>query len=126
MHSIWKLRKFTLIPFWQKFRQSKKLLEMGTAILNRRHFDFYHGDAPCFKLDILNLNFPPHRYKYTTLHSQVLNPRWSRGSMLGWQLEGPGFEFWQPAKKTFLHFSTKSGGKFKLSMSNLKQGASPW
>ena len=34
-------------------------LEMGTGILNRRHFDFYHEDAPCFKLDILNLNFPP-------------------------------------------------------------------
>ena len=33
---------------------------MGTGILNRRHFDFYHEDAPCFKLDILNLNFPPH------------------------------------------------------------------
>ena len=41
---------------------------MGTGILNRRHFVFYHGDAPCFKLDILNLNFPPHRYKNTILN----------------------------------------------------------
>ena len=35
------------------------MLETGTGILNRPHFDFYHEDAPCFKLDILNLNFPP-------------------------------------------------------------------
>ena len=34
-------------------------LEMGTGILNRRHFVFYHGDAPCSKFDILTLNFPP-------------------------------------------------------------------
>ena len=37
----------------------KKILECGTGFLNRRHFEFYHGDAPCFKFDILNLNFPP-------------------------------------------------------------------
>ena len=35
------------------------LLETGTGILNRRHFDFSHEDAPCFKFDILTLNFPP-------------------------------------------------------------------
>ena len=35
-------------------------LETWTGILNRRHFEFSHGDAPCFKFDILNLNFPPH------------------------------------------------------------------
>ena len=32
---------------------------MGTCFLNRRHFVFYHGDAPSSKLDILTLNFPP-------------------------------------------------------------------
>ena len=35
------------------------MLEMGTGILNRRHFVFCHGDAPCSKFDILTLNFPP-------------------------------------------------------------------
>ena len=35
------------------------MVETGTGFLNRRHFEFYHGDAPCFKFDILNLNFPP-------------------------------------------------------------------
>ena len=48
---------------------------MGTGILNRRHFDFSHEDAPCFKLDILNLNFPPHRVIYTIfdhLNHQIL------------------------------------------------------
>ena len=56
-----------LFTFWLNWRQDSIFLkalndklEMGTGILNRRHFDFYHEDAPCFKLDILNLNFPPH------------------------------------------------------------------
>ena len=43
-----------------KMFNDAKMLEIRTGNLNRRHFDFYHEDAPCFKLDILNLNFPPH------------------------------------------------------------------
>ena len=35
------------------------LLETGTGILNRRHFDFSHEDAPCFKFDICtHFEFP--------------------------------------------------------------------
>ena len=34
-------------------------LEMGTALLNSRHFVFYHEDAPLWKVLIFNLNFPP-------------------------------------------------------------------
>ena len=108
---------------------SVKILEMGTGILNRRHFVFYHGDAPCFKLDILNLNFPPHRYKNT-----ILNLKYYQ-FLVGLEVECPagtrevpGSSSGDPQskKKTFLHFPTKSGGKLKVSMSNLEQGASPW
>jgi len=52
--------------------EDKILVEMGTGILNSRHFDFYHEDAPCFKLDILNLNFPPHRDMYTIFDHFVI------------------------------------------------------
>ena len=101
---------------------------MGTSILNRRHFVFYHGDAPCFKLDILNLNFPPHRYKNTILNlncHQILVGLEVACPAHKWEF--PGSSSGDPqSKKTFLHFPTKSGGKFKVSMSNLEQGASPW
>ena len=98
---------------------------MGTGILNRRHFDFYHEDAPCFKLDILNLNFPPHMLivlffcQFEVSDLLVLRQQarftcersWVRSQVEAWQ---------------FFPLFTKSGGKFKLNMSNLKQGASPW
>ena len=108
-----------------KTKQKLWFLEMGTGILNRRHFVFYHGDAPCFKLDIFNLNFPPLLVKSgKNCHAST----WDRIRDLSHvnqecylKTNKSNSSNWQKNKTI-----TICGGKFKLSMSNLKQGASSW
>ena len=101
------------------------LVECGTGFLNRRHFEFYHGDAPCFKFYILNLNFPPFLQKIAK--STMLPAGFEPGTYHMWGLNATSrpTSFAQKIGSKF-NVIRICGGKFKLGMSNLKQGASPW
>ena len=122
--TAWKNEEFALTRKY--FVKSTTYLETGTGFLNRRHFDFYHGDAPCFKFDILNLNFPPLLVEkcknvfFAGCQNSNPGPSSCQPSML--PLDQRGFNTWL-CRVVYLYLC---GGKFKFRMSNLKQGASPW
>ena len=144
IHKKWPKEKESLPYLWRKYlltsigpwlmmsrrwptdKRALEVLEIGTAKLNIQNKNFTMG-MPLSSSSTYSIWISRHIWLYCwILPPNLYQTWWSWGSMLAPHEEGPGFEPGRQQKKTFLQFSHKNGGKFKLSMSNLKQGASPW